>query len=156
MSWLITCNHVLPHGVSTRAMWRFAALYRKWMYLVCEIPKRFERSSPSNFRTQGSFIHINSGKIFERDLLSSDSVAKSATQKPLVFWGCIETKSYISSSLDTQAAKNYQSYQVLTAWAASSAGASWLSILSILFLCVAPARFLHRHKKSGGWVKQAQ
>ena len=32
MSWLITCNHVLPHGVSTRPMWRFAALYRKWMY----------------------------------------------------------------------------------------------------------------------------
>ena len=54
--------------------------------LVCEIPRSFERSSPSNFRTQGSFIHINSGKIFERDLLSSDSVAKSATQKPWVFW----------------------------------------------------------------------
>ena len=53
--------------------------------LVCEIPISFERSSPSNFRTQGSFIHINSGKIFERDLLSSDSVAKSATQKPWVF-----------------------------------------------------------------------
>ena len=31
--------------------------------IVCEIPKRFERSSPSNFRTQGSFIHINSGKV---------------------------------------------------------------------------------------------
>ena len=24
-------------------------------YLVCEIPKSFERSSPSNFRTHGSF-----------------------------------------------------------------------------------------------------
>ena len=48
--------------------------------LVCEIPRSFERSSPSNFRTQGSFIHINSEKIFERDLLPSDSVAKSATQ----------------------------------------------------------------------------
>ena len=55
------------------------------MILVCEIPRSFERSSLSNFRTQGSFIHINSGKIFERDLLSSDSVAKSATQKPWVF-----------------------------------------------------------------------
>ena len=53
--------------------------------LVCEIPKSFERSSPSNFRTQGFFILINSGKIFERDLLSSDSVAKSATQKLWVF-----------------------------------------------------------------------
>ena len=53
--------------------------------LVCEIPRRFERSSPSNFRTQGSFIHTNNGKIFERDLLSSDSVAKSAVQKPYVF-----------------------------------------------------------------------
>ena len=55
------------------------------MILVCEIPRSFERSSPSNFRMQGSFIHINSGKIFEHDLLSSDSVAKSATQKPWVF-----------------------------------------------------------------------
>ena len=53
--------------------------------IVCEISRSFERSSPSNFRTQGSFIHINSGKGFERDLLSSDSVAKSATQKPWVF-----------------------------------------------------------------------
>ena len=56
-----------------------------FVIVVCEIPRSFERSSPSNFRTQGSFIHINSGKIFERDLLSSDSVAKSATQKPWVF-----------------------------------------------------------------------
>ena len=54
-------------------------------YLVCEIPRCFERSSPSDFRTQGSFIHINSRKIFEHDLLSSDSIAKSATQKPWVF-----------------------------------------------------------------------
>ena len=45
--------------------------------LVCEIPRSFELASHSNFRTQGSFIHISSGKIFERDLLSSDSVAKS-------------------------------------------------------------------------------
>ena len=48
--------------------------------LVCEIPRSFERSSPSKFRTEGPFTHINSGKIFEHDLLSSDSVAKSATQ----------------------------------------------------------------------------
>ena len=54
-------------------------------YIICEIPRSFERSSPSNFRTQGSFIHKNSGKIFERDFVSSDSVAKSATQKPWVF-----------------------------------------------------------------------
>ena len=40
--------------------------------------------------------------------------------------------------------------------AASSAGATWLSILSILILCVAPARFLNRDKKSGGRVKQVQ
>ena len=53
---------------------------------VCEIPRSLERASPSNFRTQGSFIHMNSRKIFERDLLSSDSVAKFATQKPWVFW----------------------------------------------------------------------
>ena len=51
--------------------------------VICEIPRSFERSSPSNFRTQGSFIHINCEKLFERDLLSSDSVAKSTTQKPL-------------------------------------------------------------------------
>ena len=31
--------------------------------LVCEIPRSFERSSPSDFRTQGSFIHINSRKF---------------------------------------------------------------------------------------------
>ena len=55
-------------------------------YSVCEIPRSFERSNLSNFRTQGSFIHINSGKIFERDLVSSDSVAKSATQRSWVFW----------------------------------------------------------------------
>ena len=53
--------------------------------LVCEIPRSFERSSSSNFRTQGSFIHINSGKIFEHDLLSPDSVTKSATENPWVF-----------------------------------------------------------------------
>ena len=47
------------------------------LYLVCEIPRSFKRSSLSNFRTQGSFIHINSGKILERDLVSSDSVANS-------------------------------------------------------------------------------
>ena len=52
---------------------------------VCEILSSFERANPSNFGTQGSFIHMNSRKIFERDLLSSDSVAKSATQKPWVF-----------------------------------------------------------------------
>ena len=57
--------------------------------IVCEIPRSFERSSLSSFRTQGSFIHINSGKIFERDLVSSDSVATSATQKPWVFWDCL-------------------------------------------------------------------
>ena len=39
---------------------------------------------------------------------------------------------------------------------ASSAGATWLSILSILILCIAPARFLNRDKKFGGRVKQAQ
>ena len=47
--------------------------------------RSFERSSPSDFRTQGSLIHINSEKFFEHDLLSLDSVAKSATQKP---WVC--------------------------------------------------------------------
>ena len=75
------------HGSTT---YRFDFLQDDRNYLVCEIPRSFERSSPSNFRTQGSFIHINSGKIFERHLLSSDSVAKSATQKPSVFWDCIE------------------------------------------------------------------
>ena len=42
---------------------------------VCEISSSFERASPSNFRMQGSFIHMNSKKLFERDLLLSDSVA---------------------------------------------------------------------------------
>ena len=53
--------------------------------IVCEILRSFERSNPSSFRMQGSFTHINSGKIFEHDCLSSDSVAKSATQKLWVF-----------------------------------------------------------------------
>ena len=48
---------------------------------VCKIPSSFECASPSNFRMQGSFIHMKSRKIFERDLLSLDSVAKSATHK---------------------------------------------------------------------------
>ena len=52
---------------------------------VCEIPRIFERASPSDFRTQGSFSVLNSRTIFERDLPSSDSVAKFATQKPWVF-----------------------------------------------------------------------
>ena len=65
--------------------------------IVCEIPRRFERTSPSNFRTQGSLIHINSRKIFERDLLSSDSVAKSATQKPWVFRDWKEAASFFES-----------------------------------------------------------
>ena len=34
----------------------------------------------------------------------------------------------------------------------SSTGTTWLSILSIFILCVAPARFLNRDKKSGGRV----
>ena len=34
-----------------------------FLHLVCEIPRSFERSSPSDFRTQGSFIHINSRKF---------------------------------------------------------------------------------------------
>ena len=55
------------------------------VFLACEIPKVSNVRALQNFRTQGSFIHINSGKIFERDLVSSDSVAKSATQKPWVF-----------------------------------------------------------------------
>ena len=38
----------------------------------------------------------------------------------------------------------------------SYTGATWLLILSILILCVEPARFLDRDKKSGSQVKQAQ
>ena len=37
---------------------------------------------------------------------------------------------------------------------ASSAGATSLSILSIFILCVEPARFLNRDKKSGGPVNK--
>ena len=42
-------------------------------------PKNFRKDESFNFRTQGSFIRINRQKIFERDLLSSDIVTKSAT-----------------------------------------------------------------------------
>ena len=37
-----------------------------------------------------------------------------------------------------------------------SAGATWLSILSNLILCVAPARLLNRDKKIGGSGQQVQ
>ena len=37
---------------------------------------------------------------------------------------------------------------------AFSAGATWLSILSILILCVAPTRFLNQDKKSRGRVNK--
>ena len=63
----------------------FRGTCKECSILVCEISRSFECLSPSNFRTQGSFIHINSEKVFEHDLLSSDSVAKSARQKPFVF-----------------------------------------------------------------------
>ena len=45
-------------------------------------PKIFERVSPSNqiFERKVLLSALNSRTIFERDLLSSDSVAKSATQ----------------------------------------------------------------------------
>ena len=84
-------NRILKNGSCEQAFSYFAPLQSSLFFgncsleLVREIPRSFERASPSNFRTQGSFIHINSGKIFERDFLSSDRVAKSATQKPWVF-----------------------------------------------------------------------
>ena len=42
----------------------------------------FERNVPLSV--------LNTGTIFERDLLSSGSVAKSTTQKPWVFWEWLE------------------------------------------------------------------
>ena len=48
--------------------------------LVCEIPKIFERASPSNLERKVFLSILNNRTIFERGLLSSDSVAKSATQ----------------------------------------------------------------------------
>ena len=68
-----------------KSKYKYEQKYNFHTKLVCEIPRSFERSSPSNLRTQGSFIHINRGKILERDLVSSDNVAKSAMQKPWVF-----------------------------------------------------------------------
>ena len=50
---------------------------------VCKIPRIFERVSPSDFLTLLSVS--NSRIISERDLLSSEIDAKSATQKPCVF-----------------------------------------------------------------------
>ena len=48
--------------------------------------------------------------------------------------------------------KTFRFQEVVTT--ASSAGATWLSVLSILILCVAPARFLNQDKKSGGRVNK--
>ena len=42
---------------------------------------------------------LNSRKIFERDLLSSDSIAKFATQKPWLFWDWAAQNFLISLSL---------------------------------------------------------
>ena len=49
---------------------------------------------------------------------------------------------------------NYCPERNVLAISTSSAVATWLSILSILILCVAPARFLNRDKKSGGRVNK--
>ena len=66
--------HLVSTGEFNHNKARTSQIYKSWsLYSVCEIPRSFERASPSNFRT-----HMNSRKIFERDLLSSDSVAKSA------------------------------------------------------------------------------
>ena len=76
---------------------------------ICEIPSSFERARPSNFLTQGSFIHLNSRKIFERDLLSSDTALQNLQRKNLGFsethllwkidtcdhYSNMETKSYL-------------------------------------------------------------
>ena len=52
--------------------------------LVCEIPRSFQCSSPSNFQMQGSFIHMNSGKIFEHDLLRQIAL-QNVQRKNLLF-----------------------------------------------------------------------
>ena len=83
------------HYCHYRFAWNIIRWKSDW---VCEIPSSFERASPSNFRTQGSFIHMNCRKIFERDLLSSDSVAKSATQKPWVVWDWTTTLRFIRNA----------------------------------------------------------
>ena len=48
-------------------LYLYFVLTKKLLYhlafLVCEIPRRFERSSPSYFRTQDSFIHKTVGKF---------------------------------------------------------------------------------------------
>ena len=74
------CNHTRCLKQTATSLWKQSSTK-----IVCEIPRSFERASSSHFRTQGSFTILNSRKIFERDLLSSDSVAKSATQKTLGF-----------------------------------------------------------------------
>ena len=66
--------------------------------LVCGIPSSFERSSLSNIRTQGSFIHINSGKIFERNLVSSDSVANLGFSETEL---CENARAYVGCQLRT-------------------------------------------------------
>ena len=48
--------------------------------LVREIPRIFERASPLNFLTHGSFIHINQHKNFR----TRPSFVRFATQKPWV------------------------------------------------------------------------
>ena len=47
--------------------------------------KNFRSVSPSNFRTQGFLSVLNKKSNFRTRLLSSDSVAKSATHKPVFY-----------------------------------------------------------------------
>ena len=47
--------------------------------IVCKIPRIFEGVSPLKFERNVLSSLLNSKTIFERNLLSSDSVTKSAT-----------------------------------------------------------------------------
>ena len=83
MSFPFTTHFTCPHHFSLQNPKKF------W---TCE-PFKFSNArffihikQYKTFRTQGFLSILNSIKLFERDLLLSDSVAKSATRKSCVFW----------------------------------------------------------------------
>ena len=68
------------------------------------MPRSFERSSPSNFQTQGSFIQINSEKIFKCDLfhqIALQNLHKNLGFSETVMWNLSQSFLFKTDSSDT-------------------------------------------------------
>ena len=62
---------------------------------VCKIPRSFERSTPSKFSTARFFYSYKQWKSFERDLLSSDSIASFSAIYLCSLGFCTSSSSYV-------------------------------------------------------------